>query len=38
MFATPATLPTPTGMAVSIEPDGGTSAPTGALYLVGSLN
>jgi anti-sigma-K factor RskA len=25
-------------MAVSIEPDGGTSAPTGALYLVGSLN
>jgi anti-sigma-K factor RskA len=38
MFATPATLPAPTAMAVSIEPEGGTTAPTGALYLVGSLN
>jgi anti-sigma-K factor RskA len=38
MFATPATLPAPTAMAVSIEPEGGTTAPTGALYLVGPLN
>jgi anti-sigma-K factor RskA len=38
MFTTPATLPAPTAMAVSIEPDGGTTSPTGALYLVGSLN
>src|SRR5215467_15604801 len=37
MFATPATLPPPTAMAVSIEPDGGVPAPTGPLYLVGSL-
>lgn len=27
--------PEPTGMAVSIEPEGGVAAPTGALYLVG---
>ncbi|HUR33854.1 MAG TPA: anti-sigma factor [Vicinamibacterales bacterium] len=27
--------PVPTGMAVSLEPDGGVPAPTGALYLVG---
>jgi len=38
MFATPATLPAPTAMAVSIEPEGGVPLPTGALYLVGSLN
>jgi anti-sigma-K factor RskA len=41
MFTTPATLPVPTAMAVSIEPDGGSTTaagPTGALYLVGSLN
>jgi anti-sigma factor RsiW len=37
MFATPSTLPPPTAMAVSIEPDGGVPAPTGALYLVGSM-
>jgi anti-sigma-K factor RskA len=37
MFATPATLPAPTAMAVSIEPDGGSPGPTGAIYLVGSL-
>jgi anti-sigma factor RsiW len=37
MFATPATLPAPTAMAVSIEPDGGVAAPTGQLYLVGSM-
>jgi anti-sigma-K factor RskA len=38
IFATPVTLPAPTAMAVTIEPDGGTAAPTGAMYLVGSLN
>ena len=38
LFTTPATLPVPTAMAVTIEPEGGTSAPTGAMYLVGSLN
>jgi anti-sigma-K factor RskA len=37
MFATPATLPAPTAMAISIEPDGGVPAPTGQLYLVGSM-
>jgi anti-sigma-K factor RskA len=37
MFDTPATLPPPTAMAVTIEPDGGTPAPTGAMTLVGSL-
>jgi anti-sigma-K factor RskA len=35
IFTTPADLPTPTAMAVSIEPDGGVPAPTGAMYLVG---
>jgi anti-sigma factor RsiW len=38
MFATPATLPAPTAMAVSVGPEGGTTAPMGDLYLVGSLN
>jgi len=38
MFATPATLPAPTAMAVTIEPDGGTTSPTLPIYLVGSLN
>jgi anti-sigma-K factor RskA len=38
MFATPATLPAPTGMAVSIEPDGGSATPMGAIYLAGPLN
>ena len=40
MFTTPATLPVPTAMAVSIESDGGSTTaagPTGALYLVGSM-
>jgi anti-sigma-K factor RskA len=37
MFATPATLPAPTAMAVTIEPDGGTTSPTLPLYLVGSM-
>jgi anti-sigma-K factor RskA len=34
-FDTPLDLPTPTGMAVTIEPAGGGPAPTGAMYLVG---
>ncbi len=34
-FDIAADAPVPTGMAVSIEPDGGVPAPTGALYLVG---
>jgi len=38
LFNTPISLPMPTAMAVTIEPDGGTPAPTGAMYLVGSLN
>jgi anti-sigma-K factor RskA len=37
LFATPATLPQPTAIAVTIEPDGGTKAPTGAMQLIGSL-
>jgi anti-sigma-K factor RskA len=35
VFDTPVDLPRPTALAVSIEPDGGVPAPTGALYLVG---
>jgi len=38
MFNTPPTLPTPTAVAVTVEPAGGVPAPTGAMYLVGSLN
>ena len=34
-FDTPPAIGTPTGLAVSIEPDGGVPAPTGDLYLVG---
>jgi len=33
-FDVAASVPTPTGMAVSIEPAGGVPAPTGAIYLV----
>jgi anti-sigma-K factor RskA len=33
-FDTGPGTPTPTGLAVSIEPDGGVPAPTGAIYLV----
>jgi anti-sigma-K factor RskA len=36
MFPTPATLPPPTAIAVSIEPEGGSTSPT-AVYLIGSL-
>jgi len=35
VFATPADIPTPVAMAVTIEPDGGVPAPTGDKYLVG---
>ena len=38
MFSTPATLPAPTAVAVTIEPAGGVPAPTGPMYLLGSLN
>jgi anti-sigma-K factor RskA len=37
MFTTPPDLPVPTAMAVTIEPDGGVPAPTGAMYLVGRV-
>jgi anti-sigma-K factor RskA len=35
-FETPADIPPPTAVAVTIEPAGGLPAPTGAFYLVGS--
>jgi anti-sigma-K factor RskA len=35
VFETPPDLPQPIGMAVTIEPDGGVTAPTGDKYLVG---
>jgi anti-sigma-K factor RskA len=38
LFVTPAAMPMPTTIAVTLEPDGGTRAPTGAMYLAGSLN
>jgi anti-sigma-K factor RskA len=34
-FDTPSGTPDPTGVAVSIEPEGGVLAPTGAIYLAG---
>jgi anti-sigma-K factor RskA len=34
MFETPIDLPQPSGMAVTIEPDGGVPLPTGEMYLV----
>jgi anti-sigma-K factor RskA len=37
-FDVPPAAASPTGVAVSIEPDGGAPAPTGALYLVGLSN
>ncbi len=33
MFQTPVDIPPPVGMAVTIEPEGGVAAPTGAMYL-----
>jgi len=35
-FDTPAGIPDPTGVAVSIEPEAGVPAPTGAIYLAGT--
>ena len=35
VFDTPVALPTPAGLAVSIEPEGGVPAPTGDIVLVG---
>jgi anti-sigma-K factor RskA len=35
VFETPLDLPKPIGMAVTMEPDGGVSSPTGEKYLVG---
>jgi len=35
-FDTPASVSAPTGLAVSIEPEGGVPQPTGALYLAGN--
>jgi anti-sigma-K factor RskA len=37
VFNTPADLPTPVAMALTIEPDGGVPAPTGDKYLVGAV-
>ena len=34
-FETPPDLPKPVAMAVTLEPEGGVPAPTGAKYLVG---
>ena len=36
VFETPVSLPAPTGMAVSVEPDGGVPAPTGDIILAGT--
>jgi anti-sigma-K factor RskA len=38
VFNTPADIPTPVAMAVTIEPDGGVPAPTGDKYLVGAAH
>lgn len=38
IFDTPASLPAPDGMAVSIEPEGGVPAPTGDIVLMGKAN
>ncbi len=37
IFTSPANVARPTAMAVTIEPDGGVPAPTGAMYLVGAI-
>jgi anti-sigma-K factor RskA len=36
-LTTQADVPNPTALAVTIEPEGGVSAPTGAMYLVGAV-
>lgn len=38
VFDTPVSLPTPTGMAVSVEPAGGVPAPTGDIVLAGKAD
>ena len=38
MFETSVNIPAPTAMAVTIEPEGGVPAPTGAMYLVGQAH
>lgn len=38
VFDTPVGLPTPTGLAVSVEPEGGVPAPTGEIVLVGKAD
>jgi anti-sigma-K factor RskA len=38
MFSTPADLPQPVAMAVTLEPEGGVPSPTGDKYLVGLAN
>ncbi len=38
LFDTPVSLPTPDGMAVSIEPEGGVPAPTGDIVLMGKAD
>jgi anti-sigma-K factor RskA len=38
VFDTPVSLPTPAGMAVSVEPEGGVPAPTGDIVLVGKAD
>jgi anti-sigma-K factor RskA len=38
VFDTPVGLPTPTGLAVSVEPAGGVPAPTGAIVLAGKAD
>jgi hypothetical protein len=37
VFQTPSDIPPPVAMAVTIEPEGGVPAPTGARYLIGAL-
>ncbi len=38
MFVTPPDIPKPVAMAVTLEPEGGVSSPTGDKYLVGAAN
>ena len=38
VFDTPVSLPQPTGITVSMEPQGGVSAPAGDVVLAGSLD
>lgn len=38
VFDTPVSLPTPAGMAVSVEPEGGVASPTGDIVLLGKTD